>query len=44
LMLDDGMRQAGESLRVADVATLLEEAVARPPADGSTSWTESPTI
>ena len=44
LMLDDGMRQAGEDLRVADVATLLEEAVARPRPARPTSWTDESTI
>jgi Fe-S oxidoreductase len=44
LMLDDGMRQAGEDLRVADVATLLEEAVARPLPARPTSWTDESTI
>jgi Fe-S oxidoreductase len=29
LMLDDGVRQTGRDLRVADVATLLEESIAR---------------
>ena len=29
LMLDDGVRQSGRDLRVADVATLLDESVAR---------------
>jgi Fe-S oxidoreductase len=46
LMLDDGVRQAGEELRVADVATLLEEALERPQSASasSTSWDESSTI
>ena len=29
LMLDDGVRQSGRDLRVADVATLLDESVSR---------------
>jgi Fe-S oxidoreductase len=44
LMLDDGMRQAGEELRVADVATLLEEATERPRSSRATSWARNPTI
>jgi Fe-S oxidoreductase len=30
LMLDDGARQTGRELRVADVATLLVESIERP--------------
>jgi Fe-S oxidoreductase len=46
LMLDDGVRQAGEELRVADVATLLEEAMERPRSASAspTSWDASSTI
>ena len=32
MMLDDGVKQTGEDLRVADVAVLLAEALERTPA------------
>jgi Fe-S oxidoreductase len=35
LMLDDGVRQTGNELRVADVATLLVEALERSESDPS---------
>jgi Fe-S oxidoreductase len=46
LMLDDGVRQSGRDLRVADVATLLEESVTRREARITTtaSWERHSTI
>ncbi|MGL6280679.1 MAG: (Fe-S)-binding protein, partial [Gaiella sp.] len=42
VMLDDGVRQVGGEVRVADVATLLAEALPAPPVGATTSDREEP--